>query len=252
MCFDSLHNLIRSILECTSGIFDLNLGIIFPDKHIDPPKIEAKPSLPQEHYPRGELIEPLKGKPIVYPSWIKVNDFPGDRLGPNETLQITPNPKLIEYFIQESENMEEVPIYRGKQLVHITDLLRFNRFEVLSDDDLTFLGQFAMMDFLRLYRSNDLEEIRKCDANKIGCIFEGIILDYAILYKADPEVINLIKEFATAVKYTEDFMFTDRLQINFSFHYYPTINYLTGSYLNLNGYTAKELGLEELHVVRKT
>ncbi|EAY14487.1 hypothetical protein TVAG_426810 [Trichomonas vaginalis G3] len=200
------------------------------------------------------IIEKIKSRFVgrkkkVYPSWIKVNDFAMESHEPIYTINITPDPKIINYFESQTKDTKSHIEYKGKGFVVIENLLRFNRFYTLTEEDITVYGQFAMKKFLEKYYRGDLKVIYRINANMIGYIFKGIILGYAIQHNASQEVIDSIKEFGRGTTYSKFFLFTDPWIPLGELSFTPHIVYETGQYLYRSDKTPEELNLEELHVV---
>ena len=92
-----------------------------------------------------------KDLPKKYPSWIKVNEnLPG--YSPFQTLNIEVDEIVIDYFVSQVKDIPKCVVFERYRPLVIQDLLRFNRFYTLKDDDITLLGKFAMSEFL-LYLS---------------------------------------------------------------------------------------------------
>ncbi|EAX98087.1 hypothetical protein TVAG_415110 [Trichomonas vaginalis G3] len=181
-----------------------------------------------------------------YPKWIKINYFATLRYPPYKSLNITPDNIIIDYFRSQTKDSSETTIYKGKEMLYYQSILRFNRFYTLSDEDITTLGKFAMKLFVKDYDRNHLKEMHYYTANKMGCIFEGIITDYAILHDAPKEVIESIQEFAKGTKYTEDFTFSDQFLPRRNITAAPIIHYKTGKYIGIHPHKPEDLGLEIL------
>ncbi|EAY06134.1 hypothetical protein TVAG_067940 [Trichomonas vaginalis G3] len=190
----------------------------------------------------------IEDLPKKYPSWIKVNNFK-TIFPPLTTLNVTINPVVIKYFKRQTFFTRLKANFKGYEILVLSDLLRFNRFYKLNDDDITLLGKVGMKLFLEDYSLGAFEEIHYYRANRKSFILDGIILDYAKLHNANNEVINSIQELANGIKYSDDFEFSDRWLPKNNYLYSPFINYKTGEYTPTTTYSLEELGLEELHVV---
>ena len=202
------------------------------------------------YHPSGfKVIKCERDLPKRYPSWIKVNNFATD-YPPYETLNIPIDEKIIQYFKTHSKLIPDIVYFKGYRPVSYFDLLRFNRFFTLTNEDVTNLGRFAMREFLEYYGAKHFQEIHYFLANKFACVMEGIITDYAILHDAGEDLIHSIKELAKGMKYTYDFTFRDQWIPYNHYCVLPCIHYKTGKYTDISNYSLEDLGLEELHVVK--
>lgn len=188
--------------------------------------------------------------PKRYPNWIKVNSYlPGVR--PFQTLNIEVDENVIHYFEIQINDLPAIVNFEGYRPIAIEDLLRFNRFFELKDNDITLLGKYAMKKNFTLYKIKEFRKIYYNRANIIAYLLEGIVLDYAILHDASEEIVKAIQKLAKGMKYTDDFIFSDQWVPRNDMHIYPMIHYESGRYFNTYNYSLRELGLDELHVAKR-
>ncbi|EAY20398.1 hypothetical protein TVAG_110100 [Trichomonas vaginalis G3] len=198
----------------------------------------------------GTKLIKFPGIPKKFPKWIKINYFWEKYYKPYQTINITINKEIIEYFRNETKDFSRHQVFQGRKLIDFQDLLLYNRFYTLSDEDVTPLGKFGMRDFLFRYDHNHFDGIDYSFINKVGCIFEGIFSDYAELHQADQKIIDLIKEFAKYTKFTEDFTFIEiGTPAVGTFRPTVTIDYKTGEYKWVGEFMLEKYGFKKLHVV---
>ena len=107
-------------------------------------------------------------------------------------------------------NFKDILSFKGHEIFSLWELLLFNRFYELNDDDITLLGKIGIKLFLEDYSYGAFQAIHHSFANRVSFILDGIILDYAKLHNASNEVINSIQELANGMKYSDDSKFRDR------------------------------------------
>lgn len=111
-----------------------------------------------------------------------------------------------------------------------SDMLYFNKFVKLDDDNLTFIGKCAIKKFIQ-YVDRPCGLIPHPCVNEYGYLFGGIIYRYAKLHNADEDVIKDIETFAKCFRKNDSNLIVTKFgEPKFYF------NYRDGTYHKMPGF----------------